>query len=85
MPPRLTLAYRLQGGIGRIGGIGGIGEEACGLEMWNGVRHMFRLLAGGADLANRRERRGLAKRLPHSQREIFMRVKYLGVEGMLFS
>ena len=27
---------------------------------------IFRLLAGGADLANGRERRGLARRLPHS-------------------
>ena len=37
---------------------------------------IIRLLAGGADLANGRERRGLARRLPHScallQREIFM-------------
>lgn len=55
----------------------------CGLEMWNGVRHMFRLLAGGADLANRRERRGLA-RLPHSQREIFMRVSTWELKGCCF-
>lgn len=45
---------------------------------------MFRLLAGGADLANRRERRGLARRLPYSQREIFMRVSTWELKGCCF-
>ena len=58
MPPRLTLAYRLQGGIGRIGEIR---EEACGLEMWNGVRHSFSATSGRGGLGERAVAEGVGQ------------------------
>ena len=79
------MAYRLQE---ELGGLGGLKRRRAGWKCGMECVIIFRLLVGGADLANGRERRGLARRLPSLVRiaaegNFYVR-QYVGVEGMLF-